>query len=586
MRHIIFNSSIKYLFCIAILACSSLQVFAAAPANDSLASAETISGVSGSINRTNVEATRESGEFSHAGGNSTVFRTVWFKWTAPNTMPVTFEVTNSNGGFDTAMAAYTGAGFPLLTISRNNDTLGNKPRIEFRATAGVVYNIAVGTFNTEGASGSFDLAWSQSATPSNDLFANASAISGDAGDVAITTSGANSEAGEQAVGNGNTVWLKYTNASARDISVTFTTRYFSEQGANSAMCVKTGLSVNSLSRVVCNTNLPAMNASAVIFLAKAGVSYYIEIDNQDSFSQPGNHVVDWRISRPRHSTDIVRKDPVSKVAIYDEAADAVVFRPSNGTWYRIDSSSNSYHVDQFGLDGDTPVAADYDGDGSSDLAVTRLENGFTNWYIRSSFDNSLNIQQWGLSGDKAVPADYDFDGRMDIAVFRPSSGTWYYIESSTGLAKSVQWGLPGDIPVRGDFKSTRPGADFAVFRPSNGSWYITDLESIQIKQFGLDGDIPTPGNFDGNEGTDFGVYRPSNGTWYQLRSNTIYSQAWGIAGDIPQPGDFDANSNDYDDHAVYRPSNNTWYLMTAETTRIRIFTFGMPGDIPATSITY
>ena len=129
----------------------------------------------------------------------------------------------------------------------------------------------------------------------------------------------------------------------------------------------------------------------------------------------------------------------------DGRTDFSVFRPSNGTWYVMQSGSNTFRAQPFGANGDRIVPGDYDGDGRTDFAVFRQtpQNGI--WYVLRSSDNSFSAVTWGLPTDKPTPGDYDGDGKTDIAVYR--GGTWYVMQSSNGQFTTRQFGAPDDVPV-------------------------------------------------------------------------------------------------------------------------------------------
>ena len=131
----------------------------------------------------------------------------------------------------------------------------------------------------------------------------------------------------------------------------------------------------------------------------------------------------------------------------DGRSDLSVFRPSDGTWYIMQSSNNAFRAQQFGTNGDKIVPGDYDGDGRTDLAVFRQVSTSGVWYILQSSDNGFRAVQWGLATDKPTPGDYDGDGRTDVAVYR--GGFWHILQSSNGQFASQQFGASSDIPIAG-----------------------------------------------------------------------------------------------------------------------------------------
>jgi hypothetical protein len=134
------------------------------PANDNFSAAQVISGCSGSVNGSNVSATKETGEPNHSPDNNGGTKSVWYKWQAPATGDAT--ITTAGSSFDTVLGVYTGASVGSLTsIGKNDDTNANDATssVTFCATAGTIYMIAVDGYNNGGAGGdvgSVTLNWS------------------------------------------------------------------------------------------------------------------------------------------------------------------------------------------------------------------------------------------------------------------------------------------------------------------------------------------------------------------------------------------------------------------------------------------
>jgi hypothetical protein len=417
-------------------------------------------------------------------------------------------------------------------------------------------------------------------SPANDNFASAEQLSGIRVSVARSNAEATKETGEPDHANnagGKSVWFKWTAPFSRMMTVS-TNR--SAGNLDTLLHIYTGTSVDALTSRAYNHNINgALNRkSAVRFAANAGTTYFIAIDGWGAANVPaaeGNFVLDIN---PALQTEGADYDT-------DGMTDLALFRPSDGSWNFIETSTGNTRRRYWGASGDIPLVTSIYGTGNLGFGVFRPADRV--WYFQPSFGSEAYLN-WGLSDDKPVPAQFGGGGATNFSVYRPSSGEWfiYYSESSQGY---YRFGLPEDIPVPGQY-SPDGVADIAVFRPSNGVWYFMirqssnpAADSFRAVQFGLAGDKPVPADYDGDGILDIAVYRPATGTWWVLRTSDNQAQTfqWGLPEDVPTTGDYDGDG--VFDYAVFRPSNGTWYVRRSSDNSVFIKEFGQNGDIPVTS---
>ena len=268
----------------------------------------------------------------------------------------------------------------------------------------------------------------------------------------------------------------------------------------------------------------------------------------------------------------------------DGSGDLIVFRRSTGMWFTLLSGQGfrGSHSVAWGSGADVPIGGDFDGDGRTDRTVYRPATGTWNILRSSSGFGTATTLQWGAAEDVALQGDLDGDGRADPVVWRPSSGTWFWLTSSSGYSaassRSKQWGLGslGDVPLLAEIDGDGR-ADLIVWRASTGTWYwLTSSSGYSYtasgaRQWGSAafGDVPLAGDVDGDGRGDLLVWRPGSGMWFWLKSSAAYQTAqygsavWGTRGDLPLLIDMDGDR--VMDLTIWRPSNGTWYWLLSST---------------------
>jgi hypothetical protein len=454
----------------------SVSAIAAPPANDNWASAQLISGISGSVTGTTVEATVQTCEPSHVfqeEANTNAKRTVWYKWVVPANASYTFTTTETDGRY-TILSAYrfvpgicggnvVNLPFRIIENGFQNIQFGGRPgsRIAFRAVANEVIYLAVDSYMDNEVT--FQLNWAKTKFRYN-------------------------------------AQLDYANT-ATDLTIT-RNNYSTNQvewwmGRNFYMPYIGDFSVQTYGLMYDRQFLADFDGDGVSDMASVRV-----INGQ---------WVWWIANKKGEQIKVVQFGNASDTPIIgdydgDGMADIVVTRIEPNltkTWHILRSSDNGYVGLQFGLISDLDMVGDYDGDGKTDVVVLRPNSpaGTNTWYIRRSSDGSVMVREFGkYYFDIPQAADFDGDGKTDICVFRyrqgdPWTGYWFSLDSSSPLpldqvpTRFQLFGQADDIPQAGDYDADGK-ADLAVFR--NGEWWISKSSNGQTVTYSFGGlyDVP------------------------------------------------------------------------------------------------
>jgi hypothetical protein len=177
--------------------------------------------------------------------------------------------------------------------------------------------------------------------------------------------------------------------------------------------------------------------------------------------------------------------------------------------------------------------------------------------------------------------------RDTAGVFRPANGLLYLLNSNTtGFADyALNYGLPGDYPVVGDWDGNGT-TTIGIYR--NGTFFLRNSNTLGFAEvvfpFGNLGDQPIAGDWDGNGVDTVGVFRPSIAQFLLRNSNSEgpaeASFFLGNPGDVGVAGDW--NGDGLDSTGVFRPSNGVIFLKDTNDTGFANYAlnYGLPGDQP------
>ena len=483
------------------------------PPNDSFLSASTITGSPVTASGTNVNATKETGEPSHGGNIGG--KSVWWNWTAPSSGNVVIDTNGSS--FDTLLGVYTGSTVSALTlVAGDNDSGPNlTSRVNFAATAGVVYRIAVD--GTGGLAGNIALnlaltapppagtaetiaSWTFDVTPyPNPLSASVGAGSIDFTGWGGTVTDFGGVTGQAlalvgTAGNGTYIEIDFSMAGHRGLDVTFSTRGTS-----------TGYTTGSWSWSANGgpfTTLPGVNTATT---STTFSSRSVDFSTQTALDNAASVRLRYTLSGATGSSPNVRIDDLVVSATLVPVVSAVVINPDA---YEANAQPSSLTISSSlaAGPGGLPVSlqlsgnatapglsgADYSLNGLTSSTVVTIPAGATSATITliPVIDNN--------------PTEFD-----EIATLTLQAGSGYFVAAASAASITIH----DDTPYNSTWAWQFPGFQGTVAAPTadpDGNGIINLLE------FAFNGDpfhsdlsiLPTIARMDFADPNDGGSIKP------------------------------------------------------------------------------
>jgi len=245
--------------------------------------------------------------------------------------------------------------------------------------------------------------------------------------------------------------------------------------------------------------------------------------------------------------------------------------------------------------------------GSIDIGFGPGLPGNYTFVVSSTYDyNTTTYVQAGKQSATSYPVNLSAMYKTGkVGVFRNSTHLFYLdlngngAWNGAGVDRTNNFGIKGDIPVFGEWNGTTL-TEIGVFRPSthifyldyngNGVWNGAAVDKQY--NFGITGDLPVSGDWNYDHKTNIGVFRNSTHTFYlDYDGNGVWDGAvkdrqynFGITGDIPVSGDW--NFDGRPEIGVFRPSTHMFYLdyngngVWNGASVDKQYNFGIRGDIP------
>ncbi len=228
----------------------------------------------------------------------------------------------------------------------------------------------------------------------------------------------------------------------------------------------------------------------------------------------------------------------------DGRADVVVHDLQTGNWFVGRSTGGSFAVEPWvsnfgnrGADVEETFAADFTGDGRTDVAVHDLPSG--NWFVGASTGTNFAVTQWvrgfgtrGRTVEEVFVADFTGDGRADVAIHDRQSGEWF-VGRSTGSSFTIErwatrFGNRPDVEETfvGDFTGDGK-VDVAIHDRQTGEWFVGRSTGAAfvverwVSGFGNRGaafEEAFVGDFTGDGKVDVAIHDRQSGDWFVGRS--------------------------------------------------------------------